>query len=124
MYDIYSWSNISPTTRLVYCQNADAANEAIAQLNSKVLGFDLEWKPNFIKGRPENPVALVQLASADLVLLIHIFHMPSKQTEPHIRTSPSPLVPAFPERLRDLLADETVVKAGVGIQSESVLIAS
>ncbi|OJT06153.1 hypothetical protein TRAPUB_2973 [Trametes pubescens] len=107
VYDLYSWSNISPNTRLVYCQNADAANEAVAQLNSKVLGFDLEWKPNFIKGRPENPVALVQLASADLVLLIHIFHMPT-----------------FPERLRDLLADETVVKAGVGIQSKFVLIAS
>ncbi|OJT14022.1 Werner Syndrome-like exonuclease [Trametes pubescens] len=101
VYDLYSWSNISPNTRLVYCQNADAANEAVAQLNSKVLGFDLEWKPNFIKGRPENPVALVQLASADLVLLIHIFHMPT-----------------FPERLRDLLADETVVKAGVGIQKD------
>lgn len=37
---------------------------------------------------------------------------------------PHPLFPAFPERLRDLLADETVVKAGVGIQSKSVLIAS
>lgn len=96
VYDIYSWSNISPTTRLVYCQNADATNEAIAQLNSKVLGFDLEWKPNFIKGRPENPVALVQLASADLVLLIHIFHMPSKQTESYILTSPSPFVPSVP----------------------------
>ncbi|KAI0639038.1 ribonuclease H-like domain-containing protein [Trametes polyzona] len=101
VYDLYSWSTISPATRLVYLQTEKATNEAISQLDSKVLGFDLEWKPNFVKGRPENPVALVQLASADIILLIHIFHMPT-----------------FPERLRDLLADEGVVKAGVGIQKD------
>lgn len=78
VYDLYSWSNKSPSTRLVYIQNAEAANQAIAQLNTKVLGFDLEWKPNFVKGRPENPVALVQLASAELILLIHVSYMHSE----------------------------------------------
>ncbi|KAI0823109.1 ribonuclease H-like domain-containing protein, partial [Trametes gibbosa] len=101
VYDTYSWSTKFPAARLVYLQNEETTNLAILQLSSKVLGFDLEWKPNFVKGRPENPVALVQLASEDLVLLIHVFHM---------RT--------FPERLRELLADETVVKAGVGIQGD------
>ena len=80
VYDLYSWSNKSPSTRLVYIQNVDAANQAIAQLNTKVLGFDLEWKPNFVKGRPENPVALVQLASAELILLIHVSYMHSESS--------------------------------------------
>ncbi|KAI0666299.1 ribonuclease H-like domain-containing protein [Trametes maxima] len=101
VYAFYSWSTLSPNTRLVYIQTEQAANAAIPQLNSHVLGFDLEWKPNFVKGRPENPVALVQLASDTLILLIHVHHMPT-----------------FPEKLRELLADETVVKAGVGIQKD------
>lgn len=75
VYDIYSWSARSPTTRLVYIQNVATANLAIAALKGKVLGFDLEWKPNFIKGNPENPVALVQLASDDTILLIHLAFM-------------------------------------------------
>ncbi|OSD05859.1 ribonuclease H-like protein [Trametes coccinea BRFM310] len=101
VYNIYSWKAKSPGTRLVYIQNAAAADQAISQLNSKILGFDLEWKPNFVKGRAENPVALVQLASEHLILLIHVSYMP-----------------AFPEKLRELLADETILKAGVGIQKD------
>ncbi|CDO72744.1 hypothetical protein BN946_scf184990.g27 [Trametes cinnabarina] len=101
VYNNYSWSAKSPSTRLVYIQNVDAANQAISQLHSKILGFDTEWKPNFIKGRAENPVALVQLASEHLILLIHVSYMPT-----------------FPEKLRELLADETVLKAGVGIQKD------
>ncbi|KAI8983422.1 ribonuclease H-like domain-containing protein [Trametes punicea] len=101
VYDVYSWSTKSPQTRLVYIQNVNTANKAISQLDTKVLGFDLEWKPNYIKGMPENPVALVQLASEHLILLIHVSYMCT-----------------FPEKLRELLADATVVKAGVGIQKD------
>ncbi|KAJ2994348.1 hypothetical protein NUW54_g7565 [Trametes sanguinea] len=104
VYDIYSWKAKSPSTRLVYIQNAAAADQAISQLNSKILGFDLEWKPNFVKGRAENPVALVQLASEHLILLIHVSYMRKAA--------------AFPEKLRELLADETILKAGVGIQKD------
>ena len=75
VYDLYSWSAKSPSTRLVYIQNANTANVAISELKATVLGFDLEWRPNFIKGNPENPVALVQLASEDTILLIHLTYM-------------------------------------------------
>ncbi|TBU34885.1 ribonuclease H-like protein [Dichomitus squalens] len=101
VYDFYSYATKSPGTRLVYIQNPITADVAISQLNSKVLGFDLEWRPNFIKGNPENPVALVQLASEDTILLIHVSFM-------H----------AFPEKLKELLLDPNVVKAGVGIQKD------
>lgn len=63
---------------MIYIQSAEAADAAISRLGAKVLGFDLEWKPNFIKGNPENPVALVQIASEDTILLIHVALMPSK----------------------------------------------
>ena len=75
VYDLYSYAARSPGIRLVYIQNAATADVAVSQLNSKVLGFDLEWRPNFIKGNPENPVALVQLASEDTILLIHVSFM-------------------------------------------------
>ena len=75
VYDIYSYVNKSPNIRLIYIQNAATADVAISQLKTKVLGFDLEWRPNFIKGNPENPVALVQLASEDTILLIHVSFM-------------------------------------------------
>ena len=34
-----------------------------------VVGLDIEWKPNFVKGQRENRVALIQLATAHLVIL-------------------------------------------------------
>ena len=78
VYDLYSYTTKSPSTRMIYIQSAEAADAAISRLGAKVLGFDLEWKPNFIKGNPENPVALVQIASEDTILLIHVALMPSK----------------------------------------------
>ncbi len=118
VYDIYSYTNKSPGIPCTYIQNVDTANVALSTLNSKILGFDLEWRPNFVKGSPENPVALVQLASDETILLIHLTYMPRKSHD---------LAPGlfsrgragFPEKLRDLLLDPTVIKAGVGIQSES-----
>ncbi len=78
VYDLYSYTIKSPNTQLRYIQTVEAADEAISRLNAKVLGFDLEWRPNFIRGNPENPVALVQLASEDTILLIHVALMSSK----------------------------------------------
>ena len=84
VYDLYSYITKSPGIQCTYIQNADTANVAISQLNSKILGFDLEWRPNFIKGNPENPVALVQLASDETILLIHLTYMTRKS---HDRTN-------------------------------------
>ncbi|KAI0757356.1 ribonuclease H-like domain-containing protein [Daedaleopsis nitida] len=101
IYDLYSYSIKSPTIECIYIQNADTADIAVSQLKSKILGFDLEWRPNFIKGNPENPVALVQLASDETILLIHLTYMSR-----------------FPQKLKELLLDPNVVKAGVGIQKD------
>ena len=45
---------------------------------ANVLGFDLEWRPNFRGGNVQNPVALVQLATEDEVFLVQISRMQSE----------------------------------------------
>lgn len=42
---------------------------------NKVFGVDLEWPPCFVKGQKENKVTLVQICSADSILLIQLARM-------------------------------------------------
>ncbi|KAJ8084318.1 hypothetical protein PM082_003087 [Marasmius tenuissimus] len=65
------------------------------------VGLDIEWKPNFLKNAPENPVALVQLATATSVYLFHLSRLTS-----------------FPPSLRSLLQNPKILKTGVGIQND------
>lgn len=70
----YSWRNIHPNTTLHYIKDVEQADLCLEKLQGPV-GFDLEWKPTFKKGAPENPVALVQLANKDTIMLIQISAM-------------------------------------------------
>ncbi|KIM85515.1 hypothetical protein PILCRDRAFT_367306 [Piloderma croceum F 1598] len=97
----YSWRTKSSNAQLFYIRDHHHVNLTIPRLRNGPLGFDLEWRPNFIKGQLENPVALVQLSNEDTILLIQI----SAMTE-------------FPNKLRELLEDPGRVKAGVGIQHD------
>ncbi|OBZ79223.1 Werner syndrome ATP-dependent helicase [Grifola frondosa] len=101
VYEHYSWSTKSPNTRLVYIRDIETADREISELRAEHVGFDLEWKPNYVKGGRENPVALVQLACKDKILLIQVSSMPR-----------------FPAKLRELLQNDQIVKAGVGIQHD------
>ncbi|KAF7982105.1 hypothetical protein HWV62_30437 [Athelia sp. TMB] len=97
LWPTYSWRTHvqSADTRLLYITNVDQANAAVEDLSRGPMGFDLEWRPNYVKGQVENPVALVQLANENTILLIQISQM------------------------TPLLEDPSVVKAGVGIQGDS-----
>ncbi len=75
VYNIYSWQKYSPKTRLVYIRDLLTAELEVARLSPGPLGFDCEWKPTYEKGRSENPVALVQLASETTILLIQVSFM-------------------------------------------------
>ncbi|KAG2044287.1 ribonuclease H-like domain-containing protein [Suillus americanus] len=98
----YSWRHQSPApTRIRYITNHLEANSELSQLAIGPLGFDLEWRPNYRKGGSENPVALVQLAGFDTILLLQISAMSE-----------------FPLKLRDVLWDPLRVKAGVSIQRD------
>jgi hypothetical protein len=84
------------------------------------LGFDLEWRPNFIAGQSQNPVALVQLAAADRV---YLFQIVAWARPSHNR----PLTPEQKEsRAREMLGDgfvevltnPAILKVGVGISGD------
>lgn len=78
VYDLYSWKTLAPDTRLAYIRDPEIAEFELSKLRPGPLGFDLEWKPNYFKGEMQNPVALVQLATEDTILLIQVTAMRSK----------------------------------------------
>ncbi|KAJ7275385.1 ribonuclease H-like domain-containing protein [Mycena haematopus] len=86
--------------RQVYITDATHAEAELSTFKGPC-GIDIEWKPCFLKGEPENPVALLQLANFDTILLLHLCHMTR-----------------FPTNLQAFLEDDTV-KAGVGIQGDA-----
>ncbi|KAI0344108.1 ribonuclease H-like protein [Trametopsis cervina] len=99
----YSWQKHSPNARLVYIRDRDVMDKELAKLKPGPLGFDLEWKPNREKGVPNHPVALVQLASEDTVLLIHLTAIMKGKKD------------SFPASLREVLENPSYSKAGVSI---------
>ncbi|KIK26590.1 hypothetical protein PISMIDRAFT_8928 [Pisolithus microcarpus 441] len=97
-YPLYSWNTSSPC-RLWYITDLDAANWFLSVLPHGPVGFDLEWKPCYAKDQPENRVALIQLAAADCVLLLHVHRMRG-----------------IPSKIRDVLNGSQWTKLGVNIQ--------
>jgi len=68
-------------------------------LGSSLLGFDTETKPTFKKGR-KNSVSLIQLSTGDLACLFRINMI------------------GFPDELISLMADNSVIKAGVAVHDD------
>ena len=68
-------------------------------LGTDLLGFDTETKPTFRKGR-KNRVSLIQLSTATLACLFRINKV------------------GFPDELVKLLADPSVIKAGVAVHDD------
>lgn len=67
----------------------------------RVLGFDIECKPNFKRG-PNNPPALIQLATADQAFLFRLY--------PFHKLGP----------LVEILEDPEIIKTGVAIKDDLV----
>jgi hypothetical protein len=74
----YSWRSFQPPIRFEYVTDCDKADELLAVLEPCVFGFDVEWKPSFLKGQPENKVALIQLANNEVIYLLQVSAMQSK----------------------------------------------
>ncbi|KAJ3764273.1 ribonuclease H-like domain-containing protein, partial [Lentinula raphanica] len=66
------------------------------------IGFDLEWKPNFRPGQPENPIAVVQIAYGTASYVVHVKWMQH-----------------LPDGLAEILENPRIVKVGVGIQNDA-----
>ncbi|TFK57491.1 ribonuclease H-like protein [Heliocybe sulcata] len=98
---LYSWRERNPSGRLVYIRDHEQADLECSRITEGSLGFDLEWKPTYVSGVPENKVALVQLANSDSILLLQVSAMTK-----------------FPDGLKTLLGDPNIVKTGCGIQHD------
>lgn len=94
-----------------------------------VIGFDLEWRPNFVKGYAQNPVALLQLAtrsSAYLFQIIHWARPPSKSAAIHRLSGAardaalqSSAVSSLGPALSEILLDPRILKSGIGIKGDA-----
>ena len=76
----YHWKAFTPHAEMHYITSEDVANERIARFVSRaknplIIGLDFEWRPVFVAGMPENPIALVQVACDEEILLVHVSAM-------------------------------------------------
>ncbi|KAI4344949.1 hypothetical protein L6164_012124 [Bauhinia variegata] len=99
--------------RIMYSRTANEVEKAVMDLLKTleekkrdmaqiVLGFDIEWKPTFLKGVPPRKAAVMQICSdTSRCHVLHIFHS------------------GIPQCLQLLLEDPTVSKVGVGITGDA-----
>jgi ribonuclease D len=85
---------------IVVVENLSTFKESFPKLlESGILGFDTETRPSFKKGR-KNKVSLIQLANENIACLIRINRV------------------GIPSELADLLANPSVIKAGVAVHDD------
>ncbi|KAG9036065.1 hypothetical protein FRB95_009853 [Tulasnella sp. JGI-2019a] len=85
---------------LVYVTGTEETTDMVGCLQSP-LGFDMEWKPQMVRGKRENKTALIQLADNNMILLIQVSQMSE-----------------FPSSLKTLIEDPAIIKAGVNIRGD------
>lgn len=76
----------------------------VLDIDTRALGFDIEWKPQFIKkklGGKENKTAVLQLSTETTTLVLHIIHLK-----------------ILPRNLANILAREDIIKVGCGIRND------
>lgn len=100
-------SSNTPVT-MHYTKSIVQANWLVSQIKGRVVGMDLEWKP-----QGKTNVSLVQICDENMILLIHVCNMkgciPLKSLIDGF--------PEFPRALKLLLEDPTRIKCGVNIKS-------
>lgn len=74
----------------------------IVDCSPKAVGFDIEWRPMFVRGC-DNKTAVLQLGVETSCLVLHIYHMRE-----------------LPKSLVSILRDENVLKVGVGIMEDAL----
>ena len=91
-----------PSWEVLY--DTDAIERRVQPLlGEAAIGIDIEWRPTFVAGRPPNPVALLQLSSRSLCVLVPIRHLRKP----------------FPPSLSTILASPRVVKLGCGVSEDA-----
>ncbi|KDQ54182.1 hypothetical protein JAAARDRAFT_38785 [Jaapia argillacea MUCL 33604] len=98
---VYSYKDYPPAPgpMLVYTRHEEEANDFVQMLKGP-LGFDMEWRVIWCRGRSsiERRTAVVQVCDERLVLMIQISAMKR-----------------FPQKLKELIEDPKVIKMGANI---------
>lgn len=99
--------------RIIYARAAAEVEQAAQELSDKIfsmkqhmdhisLGFDIEWRPIFIKGEAQRKAAVMQLCLENTTCyVIHIIHS------------------GIPPLLKSLLEDHSSVKVGIWIANDA-----
>ena len=87
--------------RITVAYTAETVEDWVGRVKARVLGFDIEYRPNFQRGGQQNRVSLLQLAAGDEVLLVQLL-----------------AVGFVPAGLAAVLEDPGVLKTGVGVDGD------
>ena len=98
-----------------YCKSVMTTERVIQMYfaNKKVLGFDIEWAPDYMHFKNKGPrtaLSLIQIASENRIGLFHIAQYPKRENE----TPESLVAPA----LRRIMEDPGITKVGVAIKAD------
>ena len=86
--------------KIVVASNQEQIDRAIAEINqSKVVGFDTEAKPTFIKGQIRN-IGLIQVATESKVFLLRIHKV------------------GVVDSIHRFLENDQIVKVGIGLKDD------
>ncbi|SAM07573.1 hypothetical protein [Absidia glauca] len=90
---------------VVLAKTRDQVDEELKKMIMKecVFGVDMEWKPSFRRGVPQNPVGLIQICGANKILLIQVAQMGG-----------------LSQGLVDFMKDPAILKTGVNIRGDGV----
>ncbi|KAH7131944.1 ribonuclease H-like domain-containing protein [Dendryphion nanum] len=94
---------------LVHYSTTTELSERVAKyfLEEKVLGFDIEWKPQQRNSSIKDNVSLIQIACEDRIALFHIAQ--------HMGTTSEELLPPS---LKTIIESPDILKVGVAIKSD------
>lgn len=101
---------VQPKVKVHYCKSKHTTERVCQQYfrDKKVLGFDIEWKPDSSKnhGAKKN-VSLIQLACEDRIALFHIALYAGDKIEDLVAPT-----------LKEIMEDATISKVGVAIKAD------
>lgn len=86
--------------------------ENLFKPNHDTVGFDVEFRPNFVKGKPPNPLASIQLCVRSSeerysALVAHVFHIPRRSNV---------------SLLERVFSDSKIKKVGVSVDGDVALL--
>ena len=87
--------------------------------NNNIYGFDLEWRVVFTKG-PQRPVAMLQIANAFEIFLIHLHAIQRITLFLSVIQSKAQLDSGIPDSLKGWLENKAIFKCGVNIKNDGM----